>query len=157
MQILSRRIPADRLQLLCFGSGKPEMDSPYPVNYAGTVNRDAAMAELYRAADILVCPSRLDNHPGVCTEAMACGVPAVAFRTAGLPEIITDPDSLAEPFDPESLAEAIIRTLEKRESLAVRARQYAEKNCDPAMIGKQYREVYDQALHTSRETDLISK
>ena len=90
----------------------------------------------------------MDNHPGVCTEAMACGVPAVAFRTAGLPEIITDPDSLAEPFDPGSLAEAIIHTLDNREPLAVRARQYTEKNCDPASIGAQYREVYDRALQT---------
>ena len=153
LKILSRRIPADRLQLLCFGAGKPEMELPYPVIYAGTVNGDAAMAELYRAADLLVCPSRMDNHPGVCTEAMACGVPAVAFRTAGLPEIITDPDSLAEPFDPESLAEAIIRTLEKRDSLAVQARQYAEKNCAPASIGAQYREVYDRALQEFRRTD----
>lgn len=153
LKILFCRIPADCLQLLCFGAGKPEMDSPYPVIYAGTVNGDAAMAELYRAADILVCPSRMDNHPGVCTEAMACGVPAVAFRTAGLPEIIADPDSLAEPFDPESLAEAIIRTLGKRDSLSVQARQYAEKNCAPASIGAQYLEVYDRALQASRRTD----
>ena len=156
LQILSQRIPADRLQLLCFGAGKPEIDSPYPIIHAGTVNGDAAMAELYRAGDLLVCPSRIDNHPGVCTEAMACGVPAVAFRTAGLPEIITDPDSLATPFDPESLAEAIVRTLEKRESLSLQAREYAEKNCAPALIGAQYRDVYEFALKSFSGTSPAS-
>ena len=152
LKILPRRIPADRLQLLCFGAGKPEIDSPYPIIYTGTVSGDAAMAELYQAADVLVCPSRLDNHPGVCTEAMACGVPAAAFRTAGLPEIITDPDSLAEPFNPESLAAAIVHTLENRKSLAFQARQYTEQNCDPALIGTQYQEVYDQALQAFNRT-----
>jgi len=152
LKFLVQLIPADHLQLLCFGAGKPEIDSPYPIIHAGRLNGDEAMAELYRAADVLVCPSRMDNHPGVCTEAMACGVPAAAFRTAGLPEIITGPGSLAEPFRPESLAEAIVYTLKNRESLAVQARQYAEKNCDPAEIGNQYRKVYELALRSFRET-----
>lgn len=150
LKFLVQRVPSDHLQLLCFGAGKPEIDSPYEIIHAGSLNGDRTMAELYRAADVLVCPSRMDNHPGVCTEAMACGVPAAAFRTAGLPEIVTDPGSLAEPFRPESLAEAIVHTLKNREALSVRARQYAEKNCGPAEIGNQYRQVYELALQSGR-------
>lgn len=148
LKILAEKKPARRLQLLCFGSGKTEIPAelPYPVIHAGVVNGEKPMAALYNAADVLVCPSRMDNYPGVCTEAMACGVPAAAFRTAGLPEIISDPDSLAEPFQPESLAQAVIHTLENRTELGILARQYAEKNCAPALCGTQYLKVYEQAL-----------
>ena len=147
LKFLPKKIPADRLQLLCFGSGMPEIpaDFPYPVIHAGVLEADR-MPALYNAADVLVCPSRMDNYPGVCTEAMACGVPVAAFRTAGLPEIISDPDSLAEPFSPESLAGAILHTLEHRAELGVRARQYAEKNCAPEICGTQYLKVYEQVL-----------
>ena len=148
LKLLPAKIPADRLQLLCFGSGKPEIpaDLPYPVIHAGVLNKEIKMAALYNAADVLVCPSRMDNYPGVCTEAMACGVPAAAFRIAGLPEIVSDPESMAEPFRPESLAQAIWHTLEHRSELGVQARQYAEKNCDPAFCGTRYLNVYEQAL-----------
>ena len=149
LKLLPRRSPSDRLQLLCFGAGKPRFDSPYEVFYAGCLKGDEAMAELYRAADVLVCPSRMDNHPGVCTEAMACGVPAAAFRVAGLPEIISDPNCLAEPFRPESLAGAIAYALENRRSLAGPVRQYAEKNCASTSVGAQYRKIYEQTLKTS--------
>ena len=146
LKILAGKMPAERLQLLCFGSGKPEIpqDLPYPVIHAGVQKDEIQMVSLYNAADMLVCPSRMDNYPGVCTEAMACGVPAAAFRTAGLPEIISDPDSLAEPFSPESLAGAILHTLEHRAEQGIGARQYAEKNCDPAFCGTQSLKVYEQ-------------
>ena len=146
LKILTRWIPPENLQLVCFGAGKPEFGSPYPMFHAGSLG-EAVIVELYRAADALVCPSRMDNYPGVCTEAMACGVPVAAFRTAGLPEIVTDPLSLAEPFDPESLAQAIYYTLSHRLELSGPARQYAEKNCAPALCGAQYRKIYEQALN----------
>ena len=46
LKILPVRIPADRLQLLCFGAGKPRFDSPYEVICAGCLKGDEAMAEL---------------------------------------------------------------------------------------------------------------
>ena len=146
LKLLPRRIPAERLQLLCFGAGKPEINSPYPMIHAGCLNGDEAMAELYRAADILICPSRMDNYPGVCTEAMACGVPVAAFRIGGLPEIVTDPDSLAEPFHPESLAQAIVHTIRKRRELSAEARHYAEEHCRMEKIGAAYCRIYAEAV-----------
>ena len=148
LQRLNSYLPADRLQLLCFGFGSPENSAriPYPVLYAGHLNGDEEMASLYNAADVLVCPSRMDNFPSVCIEAMACGVPAAAFRTAGLPEIISDPDSLAEPFQPESLAKAIAHTFEKRHELGKSARIYVEQNCNPEKIGAEYLRLYEQLL-----------
>jgi glycosyltransferase involved in cell wall biosynthesis len=63
---------------------------------------------------VFVIPSRQDNLPNTGLEAHACGTPVVAFATGGLVDII-DPEitgSLAEPFDPISLAAAIRWVLE---------------------------------------------
>jgi len=43
---------------------------------------------LYAASDLFVFPSHDDTFGNVCLEAMACGVPVIASRTAGASEII---------------------------------------------------------------------
>ena len=40
---------------------------------------EEAMSYLYSAADIFVIPSVQDNFPNTALEALACGVPTVAF------------------------------------------------------------------------------
>jgi glycosyltransferase involved in cell wall biosynthesis len=54
------------------------------------IHQESGMAELFAAADLMVYPTRADNHPLVVLEAMACGLPVVARRVGGIPEIITD-------------------------------------------------------------------
>ena len=149
LAFLAKAVPAERIQLFCFGSGKTEISPnlPYQVIHAGFIKEDAQKAALYRAADVFVCPSRMDNYPNVCIEAMACGVPVTAFRTAGLPEIVFDPELLAEPFSPESLAQTILYTLKHHMALSNQARLYAEENCDPLLCGQQYLRVYEQSLN----------
>lgn len=51
----------------------------------GTALRDA-----YRAADVLVFPSRTDTFGNVILEAMACGTPVAAFAVTGPLDIIAD-------------------------------------------------------------------
>jgi len=52
------------------------------------VKSQTTLAKYYSAADILLYPSIADNCPLVVLEAQACGLPVVAFRTGGIPEII---------------------------------------------------------------------
>jgi glycosyltransferase involved in cell wall biosynthesis len=64
------------------------------------------IAELCRAADVLVVPSRWEGFGLVALEAMRCGCAVVASRTGGLPEVIDDGVSglLFEPGDAGQLA-----------------------------------------------------
>ncbi len=48
------------------------------------------VVELLRASDLLIIASRLEGLPLSLLEAQACGVPAVAFPTAGIPEVLVD-------------------------------------------------------------------
>jgi spore coat protein SA len=72
------------------------------------------IAEEYRAADILCCPSNWEEPFGnVNIEAMACGVPVVASRVGGIPEIASDGGIiLVEPGRADQLADALQMLLE---------------------------------------------
>jgi len=65
------------------------------------------------AADLMILPSRNEGYPNVVAETLACGVPVVASRVGGVPEIITSDELglLVEPDNPGRLAEAIDQAL----------------------------------------------
>lgn len=52
------------------------------------VNDQETLVKYYSAADMLLYPSIADNCPLVVLEAQACGLPVVAFKTGGIPEIV---------------------------------------------------------------------
>lgn len=86
------------------------------------------VAELMRTADLFVLPSLAENLPVVLIEAQASGLPAVATRVGGVPELVDDDaGTLVDPADAPALAAAIRATLERRsrfdpDTLAERAR-----------------------------------
>ena len=58
-----------------------------PVTFLGKLNGEA-LAEAYASADLFVFPSQTDTFGLVLIEAMASGVPAIAFDHGGVPDII---------------------------------------------------------------------
>ena len=75
---------------------------------------DQALVELYASAEAAVVPSLYEGFSLPALEAMACGVPLVASRAGGLPEV-TGGDGeaalLVPPGDPEALAAALLTVL----------------------------------------------
>jgi glycosyltransferase involved in cell wall biosynthesis len=69
-----------------------------------------------KAAYTLVLPSRAELFGIVLIEAMAMGVPVVASRVGGLPEVVAHEKTglLAPPEDDQALARALHRILEER-------------------------------------------
>ena len=63
----------------------------------------------YGIAVVAVLSSRSEGSPNALLEAMAAGVPVVATRVGGIPEMVTDNQSalLIEPGDAGALARAI--------------------------------------------------
>jgi glycosyltransferase involved in cell wall biosynthesis len=64
---------------------------------------------LLAAADLHVLPSHQEALPNSIIEAMAVGLPVIATRVGGIPELISDGESglLVEPHDPAALGAAI--------------------------------------------------
>lgn len=68
----------------------------------------AALPELLRSADLLVVPSRWAEPSGLTAmEGLATGLPVIASRVGGLPDLIGSAGVLVEPDDPAALADAI--------------------------------------------------
>jgi len=66
---------------------------------------------ILKALDVFVLSSRMEGFGGVCSEAMACGVPVVSTAAGGMPETVSHEETglLAPVSDPEALAAAIVR------------------------------------------------
>ena len=69
------------------------------------------LAERYSAARVMLSASRYEGWPIAVAEAMASGVPVVAFDVPGIRELVGDGGSglLVQPGDVESLADALRR------------------------------------------------
>ena len=99
------------------------------------------IAGLLQGADVLAAPSaptkrgKREGIPIVLMEAMASGVPVVASRISGIPELVEDGVSglLVPPRDPRSLADALARLhadSSLREALAPAGRAKVEAEFD---------------------------
>jgi glycosyltransferase involved in cell wall biosynthesis len=69
-------------------------------------------AQYFRAFDVFVLSSRTEGTPIVLLEAMAAGVPVVATRVGGVPDVLdAEAAVLVPPDDPAALATAIRQVL----------------------------------------------
>lgn len=94
------------------------------------------------AASVLVLPSYHEGLPVSLLEAMAAGVPVVATRVGGIPELLREGQCgvLVEPGDTVTLATALVEVLERKElrqSLRENAfAQVRETYSEEAVFGK---------------------
>jgi glycosyltransferase involved in cell wall biosynthesis len=120
------------------------------VELAGSLPRPAALARL-AACDLLLVPSLWEGMPLAPLEAMALGLPVVASRVGGLPEIIEDGASgvLIDGHDPRPYAAAVRRLSEDaawRAALVARARAEVAARFSWAAAREVYLAIYREAL-----------
>lgn len=93
-----------------FGGSAPG-DLTLDTRELGILKGDETLANVYRAADIFICPSRIECFPNTIVEAQCCGTPAVGFSSSGQTDAIGDMTRLAKPFECGELAQIIARLL----------------------------------------------
>jgi D-inositol-3-phosphate glycosyltransferase len=91
------------------------MDLATALGVAGAVRLADAqpqyvLASLYRAADVVLAPSRSETFGLVALEAQACGTPVVAARVHGLEAVVAG-GTLVEGHEPDAHAAAVVRYL----------------------------------------------
>ena len=108
----------------------------------------AELVERYRHADVFVFPSVWHEPFGMPNvEAMACGVPVVATRSGGIPELVADGETglLVERGDAMGLAKALMDLLgdpARRAAMGRAGRQRAEQLFSWKRIAAQLLERY---------------
>jgi glycosyltransferase involved in cell wall biosynthesis len=114
-----RRQPAARLVIAGDGEHRAALERTAAglglggsVTFLGRAGA-ARVRALMRVAAALVVPSLYEGMPLVVLEAMDAGLPVVASRVSGIPEVVEDGGTgwLVPPEDPASLAAALVSAL----------------------------------------------
>ena len=120
----------------------------------GYVSEAEHMRQLYQAVDLLAMPTLMDNLPNTIAEAMACGVPCVAFNVGGVPQMVDTGINgyLAAYKDSLDFAHGIATILlsPNYESLCRNARAKAVKSYDEDNIAQQYISIYNNMVTIQR-------
>ena len=87
---------------------------------------------------LMVVASRAESLPYVVLEAAAAGVPMIATRVGGIPEIFgpTAEPALVAPGDPHALADAIARALDDRRPVARSMPPRCANGCGSLLPGR---------------------
>jgi colanic acid/amylovoran biosynthesis glycosyltransferase len=140
-EILADRDPALCLHLVGDGPQRPQIESM--VRQKGLAERvrfygyqsQGQLRDHFARADLFVLTSFVEGVPVVLMEAMAHGVPVVAPRITGIPELVAHGVNgrLATPGHAQSFVEQIAALLddaEERNRLAAAGRQVVERSFD---------------------------
>ncbi|UGS35002.1 glycosyltransferase family 4 protein [Capillimicrobium parvum] len=103
--------------------------------------------ELLARSDVFVLASRSEGAPLSVLEAMAAGLPVVASRVGGIPEIVVDGETglLVEPGDPGRLAAAIEQLLgdpRRRAAMGDAGRRRVLERFDVDAVRRRHLELY---------------
>jgi glycosyltransferase involved in cell wall biosynthesis len=118
--------------------------------HAGFLNRPQLRAML-ATASFVALPTREDNCPMVVLEGMAAGVPVLASKVGGVPDLI-EPDQTGLFFDPErpeSFREGVGRIITDRawaQQLAANAKAEALRRFHPRVIAQSHLDIYREVL-----------
>lgn len=108
------------------------------------------MAEIYRSSDVLISTSVREGTANVILEAMAYGLPVVATKVGGTPQIVNaESGILVEPDDNGQLEKAVERLLKSeslRRQMGACGREYVKKHHSVEMLSHELPKIYEELL-----------
>ncbi|MBM3749158.1 MAG: N-acetyl-alpha-D-glucosaminyl L-malate synthase BshA [Acidobacteria bacterium] len=115
------------------------------------MGKQGHVERLLPLAHVLLLPSELESFGLAALEGMACGVPAVATRVGGLPELIThEQDGFLEPVgDIDTQAARVVRLLTDAglyQRISAAARQTAQARFCSSLVIPRYEAYYREVL-----------
>jgi glycosyltransferase involved in cell wall biosynthesis len=151
------RLPAGSYEAVLVGEGpdRPRLAAEIDALGLGDRVRLAGdrrdVPELLAGADVFVLSSASEGMPVSVLEAMAAGLPVVASRVGGIPELVVDGETglLVDPGRPDRLAAALARLLEDaalRRRLGAAGRARVEERFDVDAFRRAHVELYSREL-----------
>lgn len=146
VQALERLNDSGKVTLICVGSGNIPVQTDLNIVKTGPIVNERLMSLAYSAADYFVMPSYQEAFAQTPLEAMACGVPVIAFPCSGTEELINDKNGIrCQDFTVESLYEGILLAMGRKYDSEL-IRQDVINRFSPERIAQQYIEVYQKAV-----------
>jgi N-acetyl-alpha-D-glucosaminyl L-malate synthase BshA len=108
--------------LVLVGDGPQRLEAEAEVERLGLrrevffLGKLESVVDLLQGADLFLLPSASESFGLAALEAMACGVPVVASRVGGIPEVVVDGESgiLVAPDRVDEMGEAAVELLSDR-------------------------------------------
>jgi len=133
-QVRARR-PDARLTLVGTGASEAAVLSAFApedrasVTVIPRLTGKEEMIEQFETHDLFLMPSLNEGSPLALLEAMAAGLPIVAGRAGGIPDIVMDGEHglLFDPLDPDEGAARVLRLLDDRDERIGLARAAQER------------------------------
>jgi sugar transferase (PEP-CTERM/EpsH1 system associated) len=146
-----------RLRLVIIGEGALRAPAIDLLTRAGVLDlawlpgERSDIAEIMQGFDVFVLPSLAEGISNTILEAMATGLPIIATRVGGNPELVEEDRSalLVPADDPRAMAEAIAVYADdaaKRKQHGAAGRAAAEARFSLGAMVRAYMDVYDRIL-----------
>lgn len=153
--ILTTKYPQRRLRFLVAGDGELKKQTEelaralsLPPDKMTFLGIRADMDEIYRRADVLVSTSAREGTSNVILEAQAHGLPVIATRVGGTPEILNERRGVLVPLDNEkalvAAAEKLIFDRSLRRRLGAEGQRYVSKHHSLAYLTRRLSGIYAQ-------------
>lgn len=161
---LYRRYPQLRLQLVGDGAQRRELeqqaqdlDSRGAIEFLGFRSDRLALLKDF---DLFIMTSSLEGIPRCMMEAMAVGIPVVAYDIPGIDQLVThEKTGLLAPWgNREALkqcCEAVINNPEAAKARAEGARLLVENQYSAARMAKEYQSLFEDLLTHGQLTPMV--
>ncbi|MCR5573250.1 MAG: glycosyltransferase [Bacteroidaceae bacterium] len=153
LRVLEKQGHGDDFELIVFGSTESElsMDVNIPIHYVGFVNDTQELVSLYNLSSVMVVPSLSEVFGQTASEALACGIPVVAFRCTGLQDVVNHKINgyLARPLESSDLAAGILWCLKNNigNRLGIAGREKVLNEYAYEAVCSQYKQLYETLHH----------
>lgn len=153
------RLPCsqDCVLLLCGEGGRDwHQKVDMPVKVLGYIADDRMMSIVYASADVIVLPSIVENLPNGVLEAMACGIPSVAYETGGMKDAVKHMETgyLARHADIDDFVRGISQLLgddQLREDLGKRALKLIVRKFEKMQTARAFLDLYREKCGLERD------
>lgn len=118
------------------------------------------MPQQYSTVDICVFPSRWENFPNVCLEAMSAAKAVIGSKHGGMAEMLATNEVgvLVNPFSSAELAHAanyLLTHNEERINMGLKARERVLTVYNPEVIGEKMEQIFNDAIADKQKNQTI--
>lgn len=137
-----------------------QFEFPEYLEYQPFINRNK-VPELMAQCDVLIQPSEGENFGFSVAEALCCGLPVIVGQTNGTKDFISPSSFVFEEYTPESLKKTMLQAIKaienKREELALDARETAENNFSVHSVVDSLEDIFQEAIELKQPKSTESK